>query len=112
MKNTFTSSPNFFSRLRYFRDQLHKAGFIVLGNDNCPIVPVLLRDAKLATSMAEELLHRGIYVVGFSYPVVPVNEARIRVQISAAHTKEQLSKAISAFISVGKEFEIVQRSGM
>jgi glycine C-acetyltransferase len=72
------------------------------------IVPVMLYDAKLSQEMADELLKLGIYVIGFFYPVVPKNKARIRVQLSAAHTKEQLDKAIFAFESVAKKLNIIQ----
>ena len=92
----------------YFRKSMVDAGFAVLGNDACPIVPVLIGDAKTSAEVAEGLLDRGIYVVSFSYPVVPKDQARIRVQISASHTKAQLSKAVAGFISVGKEFGILQ----
>jgi glycine C-acetyltransferase len=94
---------------KYFRDAMHHAGFTVLGNDECPIVPVFLGDAVISGTLAEELLTRGIYVVSFSYPVVAKNQARIRVQISAAHTKQQLSKAVAAFVSVGKELGVLDR---
>ena len=73
-----------------------------------PIVPVMLYDARLAGTMADKLLEEGIYVIGFSFPVVPKGEARIRVQISAAHSKEDLDKAINAFIKVGKELNVLE----
>ena len=72
-----------------------------------PIVPVMQYDAKLASNMADKLLEEGIYVIGFSFPVVPKEQARIRVQISAAHTQEDLNKAISAFTKVGLELGIL-----
>ena len=72
-----------------------------------PIVPVMLYDAKLAGEMADKLLEEGIYVIGFSFPVVPKDEARIRVQISAAHSMEDLDKAINAFVKVGKELKVL-----
>jgi len=72
------------------------------------IVPVMLGDAKLSQVMADRLLEEGIYVIGFFYPVVPQNEARIRVQLSAAHTKVQLDRAIAAFEKVGKELGILE----
>jgi len=65
---------------------MKKLGFKILGNDDCPIAPVFLEDAKLASNMADELMNYGIYVIGFSYPVVPNGQARIRVQLSAGHT--------------------------
>jgi glycine C-acetyltransferase len=92
----------------YFRQNLNKAGLNVLGSDDCPIVPVLFGDAKVSAFVAEELLNRGIYVVSFSYPVVPQGQARIRVQLSAGHTREQLAKAVAAFISVSKEAGIIE----
>jgi len=67
----------------------------------------MLYDAKLAQQMAEKLLEKGIYVIGFFFPVVPKGKARIRVQLSAAHTREQLDKAVDAFISVGKELKVI-----
>ena len=72
-----------------------------------PIVPVMLYDAKLAGEMADKLLDEGIYVIGFSFPVVPKDEARIRVQISAAHSMQDLDKAINAFVKVGKELKVL-----
>jgi glycine C-acetyltransferase len=82
------------------------AGFdIVKGNS--AIVPVMLYDAKLSQDMANMLLEEGIYVIGFFFPVVPKEKARIRVQLSAAHDKEHLDKAINAFIKVGKKLNIV-----
>ena len=68
-----------------------------------PIVPIMLYEAPLAQKFASDLLQKGIYVIGFFYPVVPKGQARIRVQVSAVHTKEQLDKAVDAFIEVGKE---------
>ncbi|HEV2173862.1 MAG TPA: aminotransferase class I/II-fold pyridoxal phosphate-dependent enzyme, partial [Nitrospira sp.] len=73
-----------------------------------PIIPVMLEEASLATSMADRLLKEGVYVVGFSYPVVPEGLARIRVQMSAAHTHEQLERAVAAFAKVGRELGIIQ----
>jgi len=90
-----------------FRQGMKKAGFKVIGNDAHPICPVMLGDARLATTMADELLAHNIYVIGFSYPVVPKGEARIRVQLSAIHTTEQIDKAIAAFTSVGKKLNII-----
>ena len=90
----------------YFRTNMEAAGFTCAGADHA-IVPVMLGDAKVASDMANKLLAEGIYVIGFSFPVVPKGQARIRTQISAAHTKEQLDQAISAFIRIGKEMGIV-----
>ena len=90
----------------YFRNEMEKAGFDLVGAD-AAIVPVMLYDAKLSQDMANLLLDEGIYVIGFFYPVVPKNKARIRVQLSAAHTKEHLNKAINAFIKVGKKLNVI-----
>ncbi|QTH62947.1 glycine C-acetyltransferase [Psychrosphaera ytuae] len=90
----------------YFRAQMSEAGFTLAGKDHA-IIPVMLGDAKLASSFADKMLERGIYVIGFSFPVVPKGQARIRTQISAAHTREQLDKAIQAFIEVGKELKVI-----
>ena len=90
----------------YFRQKMTAAGFLLAGADH-PIIPVMIGDAKLAGDYANKLLDRGIYVVGFSFPVVPQGQARIRTQMSAAHTREQLDTAIEAFIDVGKELEII-----
>jgi len=90
----------------YFRTQMEAAGFTCAGADHA-IVPVMLGDAKVASDMANKLLAEGIYVIGFSFPVVPKGQARIRTQISAAHTKAQLDKAIEAFIRIGKEMDIL-----
>jgi glycine C-acetyltransferase len=88
------------------RAGLEKAGFTLRPGDH-PILPVMLGDAALATKMADLLLERGIYVIGFSYPVVPQGQARIRIQLSAAHTPEQLDRAVQAFTEVGKELGII-----
>lgn len=90
----------------YFRSEMEKAGFDLVGAD-AAIVPVMLYDAKLSQVMANKLLEEGIYVIGFFYPVVPKGKARIRVQLSAAHSKEHLDKAINAFIKIGKELEVI-----
>ena len=90
----------------YFRSEMAEAGFTMSGADHA-IVPVMLGDAKLAQEMSNKLLAKGIYVIGFSFPVVPKGAARIRTQMSAAHTKEQLDRAISAFIEVGKELKVI-----
>ena len=91
---------------RKMRAGLEGAGFIVKPGPT-PILPVMLGDAALATKMANELLQRGIYAIGFSYPVVPVGQARIRIQVSAAHTDEQLDRAIAAFMEVGKLLGVI-----
>jgi glycine C-acetyltransferase len=90
----------------FFRERLTKLGFRLIPGDH-PIIPVMLGEASLATSMADSLLKDAVYVVGFSYPVVPQGLARIRVQMSAAHTTKQLERAVSAFERVGKELQII-----
>lgn len=90
----------------YFRTKMTEAGFDIKPGTH-PIVPVMLYDAVLSQKMADELLKEGIYVIGFYYPVVPKNEARIRVQLSAAHSKEHLDKAIDAFTRVGKSLGVI-----
>lgn len=90
----------------YFKKGLKEAGFDIIDGDSA-IVPVMLYDAKLSQVMANELLKKGIYVIGFFFPVVPKEKSRIRVQLSAAHTKEHLDRAISAFISVGQMLKVI-----
>jgi glycine C-acetyltransferase len=91
----------------YFKKGMQEAGFDIIDGDSA-IVPVMLYDAKLSQVMADELLKKGIYVIGFFFPVVPKDKARIRVQLSAAHTKEHLDTAVEAFISVGKQLNIIK----
>jgi glycine C-acetyltransferase len=90
----------------YFRSAMASAGFTLAGADH-PIIPVMIGDAALAARMADRLLEEGVYVVGFSYPVVPRGQARIRTQMSAAHTREQLEGAVDAFVRVGRELGVV-----
>lgn len=91
---------------KYFRSKMTEAGFDIKTGEH-PITPVMLYDAKLSQQMADKLLEKGIYVIGFYYPVVPKEQARIRVQISAVHEKEHLDKAIKAFTEVGKELGVI-----
>jgi glycine C-acetyltransferase len=91
----------------YFRAGMEKLGFKLVPGDH-PIIPVMLGDAKLASTVAEQMLQEGIYVIGFSYPVVPQGQARIRTQMSAGHEKEHLDKAIQAFAKVGKQLGIIK----
>lgn len=91
---------------RYFREQMSAAGFKLAGANHA-IVPVMLGDAKLAAEFSARLLKEDIYVIGFSFPVVPKGQARIRTQMSAAHTRAQLDKAIEAFTRIGKEMGII-----
>ena len=91
---------------QFFRSELKRLGFSTKG-DIHPIVPVMLGDAKLASAMADDLLKEGVYVIGFSFPVVPKGSARIRVQLSAAHSHEDLERALSAFESVGRKHGVI-----
>jgi glycine C-acetyltransferase len=91
----------------YFRAQMTGLGFTLAGEGH-PIIPVMLGDAKLASSFADKMLEEGIYVIGFSFPVVPQGKARIRTQMSAAHTKEDLDRAIAAFAKVGKTLGVIR----
>ena len=94
------------SNTKLFRREITSAGFEIKESTH-PIVPIMLGDAKLASEMAEDMLREGVYVVGFSYPVVPKDQARIRVQISAAHTTEQIEMAVNAFIRVGRKHKVI-----
>jgi glycine C-acetyltransferase len=89
------------------RAGLESAGFALRPGQH-PIIPVMLGDAALASRMADQLLERGIYVIGFSYPVVPQGQARIRIQVSAAHTPEQIDRAVTAFTEVGRALGVVK----
>lgn len=89
-----------------FRQQMTEAGFTLVPGAH-PIIPVMLGDAQLATKMADALLDEGVYVIGFSFPVVPRGRARIRTQMSAAHAPEQVDQAVAAFVRVGKSLGIV-----
>ncbi|MCD9540408.1 glycine C-acetyltransferase [Photobacterium carnosum] len=97
---------NLWINAEHFRTRMTDAGFTMAGADHA-IIPIMLGDAKVAAEFAERALAKGIYVVGFSFPVVPNGKARIRTQMSAAHTREQLDKAIDVFIEVGKEMAII-----
>jgi glycine C-acetyltransferase len=91
---------------RYFRDAMTAAGFTLLPGEH-PIIPVMLGDESLASDMADRLLEQGLYVIGFSFPVVPRGQARIRTQMSAAHTRAQLEDAVAAFVKVGRELGVI-----
>ncbi|MGB0165488.1 MAG: glycine C-acetyltransferase [Luteibaculum sp.] len=93
---------------KYFKEKLVAAGFDIVPGDS-PIVPVMLYDAPLAQKFAEKLLDHGVYAVGFFYPVVPKGKARIRTQLSAAHSREQLDRALDAFIAVGNELGVINK---
>ncbi|WP_340679682.1 glycine C-acetyltransferase [Paraglaciecola sp.] len=95
------------SNAAYFRTHMEAVGFTCAGADHA-IVPVMLGDAKLASDMANRLLTEGIYVIGFSFPVVPIGKARIRTQISAAHSKTQLDHAIAAFTKIGRQLGVIE----
>lgn len=92
--------------VRYFREKMTAVGFNVPKSVH-PIVPIMLGDGKIANDMAKDMLEEGIYVIGFSYPVVPMGKARIRVQISAAHTSAQIDKLVEAFTKLGKKYGII-----
>jgi glycine C-acetyltransferase len=83
------------------------AGFTIMGHDDCPIVPVYFGDAQLAADVSEELMNENIYVISFSFPVVPQGKARIRCQLSASHTEEDIQRTIDAFTKVGKAKNII-----
>ena len=89
-----------------FRREIEKAGFTTVGAGH-PIIPIMLGDAKLATDLARDMLDEGVYMVGFSYPVVPKGQARIRTQMSAAHSTEDINKAIQAFKKVGRKYNVI-----
>ena len=92
---------------KYFRIKMTEAGFDIKPGDH-PIVPIMLYDAVVAQNFASKLLNEGIYVIGFFFPVVAKGQARIRVQLSAAHTQRHLDKAVEAFTKVGKELGVIQ----
>jgi glycine C-acetyltransferase len=95
-----------FENARYFRGEMARLGFKLLPGEH-PIIPVMLGDARLALAMADRLLEHGVYVVGFAYPVVPQGAARIRTQMSAAHTRQELELAVDAFATVGRELRVI-----
>lgn len=106
LKNNTSLRDKLEENTNYFKAGMKKAGFDIIDGDSA-IVPVMLYDAKLAQTMANLLLKEGIYVIGFFFPVVPKEKARIRVQLSAAHEREHLDKAINAFVKIGKVLEII-----
>jgi glycine C-acetyltransferase len=101
-----TLRDNLEENTNYFKKHIIAAGFDVKEGDS-PIVPIMLYDAALSQKFADLLLEEGVYAIGFFYPVVPKEKARIRTQISAAHKKEHLDKAIAAFTKVGKELNVI-----
>lgn len=107
LKNDNTLRDKLAENTAYFKKGMKEAGFDIIDGESA-IVPVMLYDAKLSQTMADRLLEEGIYVIGFFFPVVPKGKARIRVQLSAAHEKEHLNKAIEAFKKVGKELGVIK----
>ncbi|MGF1719556.1 glycine C-acetyltransferase [Vibrio kyushuensis] len=106
LKESGDLRTNLWENAAHFRTRMEDAGFTMGGADHA-IIPIMLGDAKVAAEFAERALEKGIYVVAFSFPVVPKGQARIRTQMSAAHSRDQLDRAIDAFIAVGKEMEII-----
>ena len=106
LKNDTSLRDKLEDNTKYFKEKMKAAGFDIIDGDSA-IVPVMLYDAKLSQDMADKLLEEGIYVIGFFFPVVPKDKARIRVQLSAAHEREHLDKAIAAFTKVGKELKVI-----
>ena len=106
LKNDTSLRDKLEENTKYFKEKMKSAGFDIIDGDSA-IVPVMLYDAKLAQEMADQLLEEGIYVIGFFFPVVPKGKARIRVQLSAAHDREHLDKAVNAFTKVGKQLQVI-----
>jgi glycine C-acetyltransferase len=106
LKNDTSLRDKLEDNTKYFKEKIKSAGFDIIDGDSA-IVPVMLYDAKLSQDMADKLLEEGIYVIGFFFPVVPKDKARIRVQLSAAHEREHLDKAVAAFTKVGKELKVI-----
>jgi glycine C-acetyltransferase len=107
LKGSKSAKEKLESNTVFFREQIAKAGFTIKPGSH-PIVPIMLGDAKLAQTMAAMLLKEGVYAVGFFYPVVPKGQARIRVQISAAHSREDIQFALEKFIKIGKKLEVIK----
>lgn len=99
--------PKLQTNVHNFRNQMKAAGFELSGHEDCPIVPVMLGDARVAAGFADDMLKQGIYVIAFSYPVVPKDKARIRVQMSASHEPAQVQKCIDAFVACGRARGII-----
>ncbi|KXJ60428.1 MAG: glycine C-acetyltransferase [Alteromonas sp. Nap_26] len=106
MKDGDELRANLWRNANHFRTRMEEAGFTLAGKDHA-IIPVMLGDARLASEMADKLLEKGIYVIGFSYPVVPKGQARIRTQMSAGHSLAHVDKAVDAFIEVGREMGVI-----
>jgi glycine C-acetyltransferase len=107
LSETTELRDNLEKNTKYFRTKMTKAGFDIKPGDH-PIVPIMLYDAVLAQTFAAKLLDEGIYVIGFFFPVVAKGQARIRVQLSAAHSQRHLDKAIDAFTKIGKELGVLK----
>jgi glycine C-acetyltransferase len=107
LKESKSAKEKLAANTAFFREQIAKAGFTIKPGSH-PIVPIMLGDAKLAQEMAALLLEEGVYAVGFFYPVVPKGQARIRVQISAAHSRADLEFALGKFIKVGKKLAVIE----
>src|SRR5690606_38130650 len=106
LRETTTLRDKLEENTLYFKNKIKAAGFDIKEGDS-PIVPIMLYDAALSQKFADLLLENGIYAIAFFYPVVPKGEARIRTQISAAHTKENIDQAIEAFVKVGKVLKVI-----
>jgi glycine C-acetyltransferase len=106
LENDSSLRERLWSNTEHFRRRMTAAGFTLAGA-NAPIIPVMLGDARVAAEMAERLLDQGVYVVAFSYPVVPAGKARIRTQVSAAHTVEMLDCAVEAFTAVARAMKVI-----
>ena len=106
LESTKDLRERLFANAKRFRDGMTKAGFRLVPGEH-PIVPVMLGDAKLASTLADRLLSEGIYVIAFSYPVVPRDQARIRVQLSAAHQPSQVDRAVLAFTKIARELAVI-----
>ncbi len=106
MKEGDELRANLWRNANHFRTRMEEAGFTLAGKDHA-IIPVMLGDARLASEMADKMLEKGIYVIGFSYPVVPKGQARIRTQMSAGHSLEHVDKAVDAFVEVGRELGVI-----
>jgi glycine C-acetyltransferase len=107
MQQTTELQDRLHQNTNYFRDEIVKAGFIIKPSRSA-IVAIMLFDARLSQEFAARLLKEGIYVIGFYFPVVPKGEARIRVQLSAAHTRSHLDRALAAFVKIGRELEVIK----
>ena len=106
LKNSNDLKQTLDKNTKYFREKITKLGFQIKEGVH-PIVPIMLGDAKLAQNIAHDMLNENIYVIGFSYPVVPKGAARIRVQISAAHSHDDINRAINAFEKIGLKYNVI-----